>query len=66
MNMDREVKSALEQLEAILTLAQANFPKSTAVLISTNGASPSAEVLIPSYVLKTITDAARAAMEAGQ
>lgn len=64
MNMAREVKSALEQLDAVLTLAQANFPKSTAVHISTNGASPSAAALIPGYVLKIIIDAARAAMEA--
>lgn len=55
---------ALEQLYAILRLAQANFPGTVGVQISTSGSSPQASMTVPYYILMEIADKAKAAMEA--
>lgn len=59
MNDDRDVKEALDQLDAVLKLARANFPRTNRVTVRTDGSDPHASMSIPSYVLAAILSAAR-------
>jgi hypothetical protein len=59
----RTLIDTLTRLDAILTLACANFPRTNEVRIETCGDSPSGSMTAPYYLIKKLADLARAALQ---
>lgn len=62
--MRSDVKNEIEQLEAILTLASANFPRSNRITVETAGLDPKGIMSLSPFTLRHLIDAGRAALEA--
>lgn len=56
------LREILPQIEAVVLLAKANFPRTGDVRIETSGASPNASINVPWYIVKHMVDAALQAM----
>lgn len=54
---------SLKQLEAVITMASANFPRDSSICVRTNGTSPNAVCTISARTLRILVDAGRKALE---
>lgn len=54
---------SLKQLEAVITMASANFPRDSSICVRTNGHSPNAGCTIGTRTLQILVDAGRKALE---
>lgn len=61
-SMKADAREALKQIDAILTLAEANFPRTNGIRIETSGCDPQGRMVIPYYLLRAIIDAGRRAL----
>ncbi|MER9357461.1 hypothetical protein NKI61_29960 [Mesorhizobium sp. M0514] len=60
--MVRDYPEALDNIEAVIRLARANFPRTNDVTIETAGSSPKASLTVSWTVLAFLVDAGRAAL----
>lgn len=58
----RDAIEVLDRIDAVLTLAKANFPHTTNVGIETVGCTPKASMSVPWFLMKEIADQARLAL----
>ena len=58
----RDYPEAMDNIEAVLKLARANFPRTTEITIETNGCSPKASLSISWTVLAFLIEAGRTAL----
>ena len=59
----RDYPEYLDNMEAVVKLAAANFPRNIDVRIETAGSSPQASITLPWSVLSFLIDAGRTALE---
>jgi hypothetical protein len=59
----RDYPSHLDNIEAVLQLASANFPRTTEVRIETVGSTPQASMTVSWTILAFLIDAGRSALE---
>lgn len=58
----RDYQKKLDEIEAVIKLAGANFPGSTDVRIETAGGRASASMFVPCYFMSFMVNAAREAL----
>ena len=61
-SMKADAREALKQIDAILTLAEANFPRTRDIRIETAGTDPQGRMTLPYAVLAAIIEAGRRAL----
>lgn len=57
---------SIKRLEAVITMASANFPRDTGISVTTSGSSPSAACTISPRTLQILIDAGRKVLEGEQ